>query len=247
MVQQFQSLKSGQKENKTDYNSPTMEGEKKINERINKIEEMIKRACKMEDLMDFQSPSLFPNVRLPPKFKMPTLDKFDETSYPKSHLKMYMRVMQPLGSTEELLAQMFQNTLTGAALRWFLNLDNAIVRSWENICREFHNQYKYNIEVDVTRRVLETTKQESKESFSTFITKWKPLGHPHMRIKIKKPLNPPQIQTKIKKPLSHPRFQDSFQVYQLSSRLSIHNSLFFFFQNNKTPVLCFQILSSRAR
>ena len=76
MVQQFQSLKSGQKENKTDYNSPTMEGEKKINERINKIEEMIKRACKMEDLMDFQSPSLFPNVRLPPKFKMPTLDKF---------------------------------------------------------------------------------------------------------------------------------------------------------------------------
>ena len=232
MVQQFQSLKSGQEENKTDYNSPTMEGEKKINERINKIEEMIKRACKMEDLMDFQSPSLFPNVRLPPKFKMPTLDKFDETGYPKSHLKMYMRVMQPLGSIEELLAQMVQNTLTGAALRWFLNLDNAIVSSWENICHEFHNQYKYNIEVDVTRRDLETTKQEPKESFSTFITKWKPLGHPHMRIEIKKPL-------------SHPRFQDSFQVYQLSSRLSIHNS-HFFFQNNKTPVLCFQILSSRA-
>ena len=107
MIQQFQSLKSGQKENKTDYNSPTMEGEKKINERINKIEEMIKRACKMEDLMDFQSPSLFPNVRLPPKFKMPTLDKFDKTSYPKSHLKMYIRAMQPLGAIEELLTQMF--------------------------------------------------------------------------------------------------------------------------------------------
>ena len=117
MVQQFQNLKSGQEENKTDRNSPTIEGEKKINKRINKMEEMIKIAHKMEDLMDYQSFSLFPDVSLPPKFKMPTLDKFDETSCSKSHLKMYIRAMQPLGATEELLAQMFQNTLTKAAFR----------------------------------------------------------------------------------------------------------------------------------
>ena len=67
---------------------------------------------------------------------------------------------------------MFQNTLTGVALRWFLNLDDTRAKSWEDICHEFHNQYKYNIEVDVTRRDLKTTKQESKESFFTFITKW---------------------------------------------------------------------------
>ena len=65
---------------------------------------------------------------------------------------------------------MFQNTLIGAALRWFLNLDDARARSWEDICHEFHNQYKYNIEVDLTKRDLETTKQKLKESFSTFIT-----------------------------------------------------------------------------
>ena len=47
-----------------------------------------------------------------------------------------------------------------------------------------------------------------------------------MQIKIEKPLNPPQIQTEIDKPLSHLRFQDLFQCYQLSSRLSIHNSHF---------------------
>ena len=116
-----------------------MEGEKKINERTNKMEEMIKRAHKMEDLMDYQSLSLFPNVRLPPKFKMPTLDKFDGTGCPKSHLKMYMKTMQPLGATEELLDQMFQNTLTRVALRWFLNLDDARARSLEDICRKFHN------------------------------------------------------------------------------------------------------------
>ena len=150
-----------------------MESEIKINERINKMEEMIKKARKMEDLMDYQSLSLFPSVRLPPKFKMPSLDKFDRTGCPKSHLKMYMRVMQPLGATEEILAQMFQNTLTRATFRWFFNLDDAKARSWEDICRKFHNQYKYNIEVDVTMRDLETTKQEPKESFSTIITKWR--------------------------------------------------------------------------
>ena len=68
------------------------------------MEEMIRRAHKMEELMDYDSPSLFPNARLPPRFKMPTLDKFDGTGCPKSHLKMYMRAMQPLGATEEVLA-----------------------------------------------------------------------------------------------------------------------------------------------
>ena len=85
---------------------------------------------------------------------MPTLDKFNETGCLEFHLKMYMRAMQPLGVIEELLAQMFQNTLTGAALRWFLTLDDARARSLEDICREFHNQYKYSIEVDVTKRDL---------------------------------------------------------------------------------------------
>ena len=78
-----------------------------------------------------------------------------------------------MGVTKELLAQMFQNTLTRVALRWFLNLDHTRVRSWKDICREFYNQYKYNIKVDIIRRDLETTKQEPKESFFTFITKWR--------------------------------------------------------------------------
>ena len=67
--------------------------------------------------MDYKSLSFLPEVRLPPKFKMPTLNKFYGTSCPKSHLKMYIRDMQPLGATEEVLAQMFQNTLIRATLR----------------------------------------------------------------------------------------------------------------------------------
>ena len=68
---------------------------------------------------------------------------------------------------------MFQNTLIGASLRWFLNMEDNRARNWEDICGEFHNQYKYSIEVAVMRRDLETTKQEPKESFLAFIAKWR--------------------------------------------------------------------------
>ena len=57
------------------------------------MEEMIRRAYNMEELMDYDSISLFPNARLPPKFKMPTLDKFDGIDSLKSHLKMYIKAI----------------------------------------------------------------------------------------------------------------------------------------------------------
>ena len=79
--------------------------------------------------MDYDSLSLFPNARLPFKFKMLNLDKFDRTDCLMSYRKMYMRAMQPLGATEEVLAQIFQNTLTIATFRLFLNLDDAKARS----------------------------------------------------------------------------------------------------------------------
>ena len=159
--------------NESEAQNPSLTvGEKKMMERIDQMEQLIKKS-RREDAMDLHSLSLFPNARVPPKFKMPTLDKFDGTGCPKAHLKMYTRALQPLGATEELLAQMFQNTLTGAALRWFLSLEDSKTRTWEDIGNEFYRQYKYNTEVDITRRDLETTKQEPKESFSSFITRWR--------------------------------------------------------------------------
>ena len=89
-----------------------------------------------------------------------------------------------------MLAQMFQNTLIGAMVRWFLNLEDNRAWNWEDICREFHNQYKYNIEVEVTRRDLETTKQELKESLSTFNTKWRSKAAQMMIGRMKKSYQP---------------------------------------------------------
>ena len=44
MMQQFQNLKNNQEGDNTDHDPPALESEKKINERMNKMEEMIRRA-----------------------------------------------------------------------------------------------------------------------------------------------------------------------------------------------------------
>jgi hypothetical protein len=86
---------------------------------------------------------------------------------------MYTRAMHPLGANDEILDQLFHKTLTGVALKWFFNLKDSLSNTWEDICLEFFKQYWFNNEVDVTRRDLETTKQDAKETFSSFIVRWR--------------------------------------------------------------------------
>ncbi|GMY12486.1 retrotransposon gag domain-containing protein [Fagus crenata] len=148
------------------------ESEKRLLQRVEQMEKVIKRTYRFNEVVDLQSLSLFPKARLPPKFKMPSLDKFNGMSCPITHLKMYIRAMHPLGADNEILAQLFQNTLTGVALKWFFNLKDSRTNTWEDIYSEFFKQYRFNNEVDVTRRDLETTKQDAKEAFSSFITRW---------------------------------------------------------------------------
>ena len=136
-------------------NEPDSETQK-MKERLEILEKSL--ASIKKDGLDLDSLSLFPKARLPPKFHMPTMDKFNGTTCPKTHLKMYVGALNPHGLDNELLAQLFQQSLTGAALKWFMSLDLTKIKTWEDICNVFNKQYHYNIEVDVTRRELETTK-----------------------------------------------------------------------------------------
>jgi len=141
--------------------------------KVEVLERTIKGIRRTDDMVDVRTLSLFPQARIPLQFKMPELEKFDGMGCPKTHLKMYVRAMHPRGATDELLAQMFHETLATSALKWFLALDENRTRTWEDICNEFSEHYKYNTEVDVTRRDLETTKQGANETFSAFITRWR--------------------------------------------------------------------------
>ena len=52
MMQQFQNSKNNQEGDETNHDPSAAENEKKINERMNKMEEMIRRARKIEELLD---------------------------------------------------------------------------------------------------------------------------------------------------------------------------------------------------
>jgi len=62
-------------------------------------------------------------VVVPPKFKVPNFDKYKGTTCPKNHLKVYCRKMGAYAKDEKLLMHFFQESLTGAAVTWYTNLE----------------------------------------------------------------------------------------------------------------------------
>uniref|UniRef100_A0A2N9H6N0 G-patch domain-containing protein n=1 Tax=Fagus sylvatica TaxID=28930 RepID=A0A2N9H6N0_FAGSY len=53
-----------------------------MDKRMEQMEKVIKKARRYDEAVDLQSLSLYPEARLPAKFKMPSFDKFDSTSCP---------------------------------------------------------------------------------------------------------------------------------------------------------------------
>ena len=85
-----------------------------------------------------------PKVKLPENFKMPHIDRFDGTGNPKSHVKLCMSIFQSMDCNHELIAMLFPQTLTKAALSWFLTFEATKIRTWEDIVRAFIDHYSYN-------------------------------------------------------------------------------------------------------
>ena len=63
--------------------------------------------------LDAQSLSLVSNLVIPPKFKVPEFEKFNGTTDPSVHLRMYLRKMVGYEKNEKLLIHCFQHSLTG--------------------------------------------------------------------------------------------------------------------------------------
>jgi len=72
---------------------------------------------------------LVPDVIIPPKFKVPDFDKHKGTTWPKNHLKMYFQKMGPYSRDEKLLMHFFQDSLVGATVIWYTNLEASHIRS----------------------------------------------------------------------------------------------------------------------
>ena len=87
---------------------------------------------------------LVSDVVIPPKFKVPDFDRYKGTTCPKNHLKMYCRKMGASSRDEKLLMHFLQDSLVGAAVIWYTNLEASRIRTWKNLITTFLWHYQYN-------------------------------------------------------------------------------------------------------
>ena len=108
---------------------------------------------------------LVPDVIIPPKFKVPDFDKYKGTTCPKNHLKMYYRKMRAYAKDEKLLMHFFQESLAGAAITWYTNLEPSQIRSWKDLMAAFIRQYQYNSDMAPNRMQLQNMCKRDNKSF----------------------------------------------------------------------------------
>lgn len=124
----------------------------------------------------FSDLCFFPDLKLPPKFQTPDFDKYDGSGCPFTHLKVYCGEMCLYGDNEPLLIQQFQKSLTGPALRWFVELDRSKIHSWTDLANAFLTQYKFNTEIAPDRIDLQRMQKRNNESFRAYAQRWRELA-----------------------------------------------------------------------
>ena len=75
---------------------------------------------------DFDDMMQFDGDKLPDKFKMPQLQKFDGTGDPRIYLSQYMTIMSITKAPISVVARLFVLSLEGVAVNWCYRLEKSI-------------------------------------------------------------------------------------------------------------------------
>ncbi|RYA67493.1 hypothetical protein DD598_28095, partial [Enterobacter cloacae complex sp. 2DZ2F16B1] len=119
---------------------------------------------------------LVPDVVIPPKFKVPDFDKYKGTTCPKNHLKMYCHKMGAHSKDEKLLIHFFQDSLAGAAVVWYTNLEASRIRTWKDLITAILSQYQYNSDMAPDRTQLQNMFKKEGETFKEYAQRWRDLA-----------------------------------------------------------------------
>ncbi|KAF5933059.1 hypothetical protein HYC85_029230 [Camellia sinensis] len=141
--------------------------------KMHKLEKLFKKSQGAMSVPDIGDGYIDTAVTLPDRFKMPQIDRFDGSEDPMVHLRLFSDVLRPMGLTRLQKLSLFGRTLSGVAAAWYAKLEDDVKRNWDEMAEAFILQYSYNTQIEITTRDLETTRQEPKESFSEFVTRWR--------------------------------------------------------------------------
>ena len=77
---------------------------------------------------------------------------------------------------EKLLMHFFQDSLAGAVVAWYTNLEASQVRSWKDLATAFIRQYQYNTDMAPDRNQLQSMSKREHESIKEYAQRWRDLA-----------------------------------------------------------------------
>ena len=110
---------------------------------------------------------------LPPKFKFPNMKKFTGIDDPHLHLKQFATYMKTTGLTKAQIVKQFSMSLEGAPVHWSYALESYVQLDWKELCATFVKQYSLNVQLAVSLRELQNTKQRYNEPFAKYLARWR--------------------------------------------------------------------------
>lgn len=115
--------------------------------------------------VDAKGMCLVPDVVIPQKFKTPEFEKYKNVIFSKNHLSMFVIKMATYAANEKLIMHIFQDNLSEASLDWYMQLERAHTKTWEDLTNAFLRKYKYNLDMGPNRMQLPNISQKGNESF----------------------------------------------------------------------------------
>ncbi|KAK4716321.1 hypothetical protein R3W88_014659 [Solanum pinnatisectum] len=116
---------------------------------------------------------LHPGVELPSGFKIPKFNMFNGHGDPVAYLKDFCSRLVGLENNEPLLMRLFIQSLSGIAFTWYVKQDFDKWLAWEDMARDFVEQYKFNTRNDPTLLDLLEVRKSIHESFEEYVIRWR--------------------------------------------------------------------------
>ncbi|KAF5933657.1 hypothetical protein HYC85_029828 [Camellia sinensis] len=141
--------------------------------KIANLEKQFRKAQGLNSIPDIEDGHTEAAVRLPDRFKMPYIDRFDGSGDPMVHIRLFLDILKPMGLTKPQKLSLYGRTLSGVAATWYAKLEDKVKQDWEELAEAFVDRYSYNTQVEMTMQELETTRQNPTEPFVEFVARWR--------------------------------------------------------------------------
>ncbi|XP_048128411.1 uncharacterized protein LOC125312836 [Rhodamnia argentea] len=117
--------------------------------------------------------SIYAKVQVPEKFKMPDFEKYEGTSNPIQHIRMYQSLMYKYISNGPFMVQTFQASLKDAAMRWYIDFKINQMENWEEAANAFVKHFRFNLDITVSGEDLEQAEMKKGENLKRYATRWR--------------------------------------------------------------------------